>query len=94
MNDAKFELGTTHMTSSVKHLIDDGEISMEEILMMLYRHSQCDWGDMCEEDRKTNDLALIHGDRLLSSYQSSGYRFYVETTWDRSSTMVMLTSDY
>lgn len=32
------------------------------------RHSDCDWGDLCEDDKKTNEEAMQSGARLMSSY--------------------------
>jgi hypothetical protein len=32
------------------------------------RHSDCDWGDLCAEDKKANEEAMQSGARLMSSY--------------------------
>ena len=61
----------------------------------LRRHHCGDWGDLCEEDKNTNEDALIHGDRILSHYElGGGRRIYIITEADRSSTCVLLPEEY
>ena len=66
-----------------------------DIKTLLQRHASGDWGDVCEEDRASNDNALKQGDRLLSSYLlSDACKIWVITEWDRSVTTVLLPEDY
>lgn len=67
-----------------------------EIQKALRRHSQGDWGDVSEQDKKSNDNALANGqERLFSSYKDSkGEKFWIITEADRSSTTVLLPEDY
>ncbi|OJW08022.1 MAG: hypothetical protein BGO49_20750 [Planctomycetales bacterium 71-10] len=46
----------------------------------LDRHLRGDWGDLDDEDRELNDLALLDGSRLLSAYTTArGRRIWVIT---------------
>jgi hypothetical protein len=59
------------------------------------RHVRKDWGDICQEDKKLNDQALIDGDRLLSAYKlCDGTKIWIITEADRSSTCVLLPEEY
>jgi hypothetical protein len=59
------------------------------------RHESGDWGDVCDQDKSSNDEAVRNGDRLLSSYRDSdGVVFWVITEWDRSATTVLLPDEY
>ena len=58
------------------------------------RHAAGDWGTLCDEDRKANEDALKHGDRILSKYNFEGEDLYVLTEADRSITTALLTSEY
>lgn len=61
----------------------------------LDRHIRGDWGNVCSEDAGLNDEALIDGSRVLSSYQTSrGEKLWVITEADRSSTCLLLPSEY
>ena len=67
----------------------------------LSRHQLGDWGDMCDADKQSNDLATAHeGDpgrqqRVLSSYSlENGATIWIITEWDRSTTTVLLPNDY
>ena len=62
----------------------------------LSRHVGGDWGDLCEEDRKENQLSLERGFRLLSSYHTNAgdTTLYVITEADRSVTTILLPEEY
>lgn len=61
----------------------------------LNRHLSGDWGDLCDQDRQLNDEASRNGDRVLSSYTlSTGVTLWVITEADRSSTCLLLPSEY
>ena len=60
----------------------------------LKRHARGDWGDLCPEDRKENELSLKEGFRLLSVYGTGERRFWIITEADRSVTTVLLPEDY
>lgn len=62
---------------------------------LLARHLSADWGDLDAHDQQANDAALRDGSRLLSAYTlDDGTRVWVITEWDRSSTTVLLPSEY
>jgi hypothetical protein len=61
---------------------------------LLARHSRGDWGDLGAFDRKANDYALKHGERLLSAYDAPAGRVWIITESDRSSTCILLPSEY
>ena len=87
---AKFRLG--HIVSTPNAL---EHLSQEDILTGIQRHQAGDWGDVCEDDRKENDLSLEGGFRLLSVYHAAnGTKFWLITEWDRSVTTILLPEDY
>ena len=59
-----------------------GQTPME----FLTRHVRGDWGELCEEDRKENQISLERGFRLLSSYRTNAgdARVWVITEANRS----------
>jgi hypothetical protein len=63
-------------------------------LVLIRRHLQGDWGELCASDRKLNDDAVTGGERILSAYTIAGLKIYVITEWDRSYTTVLLASEY
>ena len=59
------------------------------------RHTRGDWGDLVDEDRLSNERALVDDGQLLSVYQATtGQRFWIITEWDRSATTILLPEDY
>jgi hypothetical protein len=63
----------------------------------LTRHARGDWGDIDPEDRGVNEAALAQGARIMSVYKladDSDERIWIITEADRSSTTVLLPSDY
>ena len=61
---------------------------------LIDRHHSGDWGELGPADRKTNDDAVLCGDRIVSAYTVAGLKLYVITEWDRSYTTVLLASEY
>ena len=89
-----FETGRLVMTRAVSDLVERGVLDPS---LYLRRHIAGDWGELCDEDRQTNQQALRHGDRLLSSYDLSideEPRLWIITEADRSVTTLLLPSDY
>jgi hypothetical protein len=81
------QLVTTRNALDVLHPAD--------VKSCLARHASGDWGDLCENDWKENEVALVQNLRLFSVYRDrSKFKFYVITEYDRSVTTVLLPEDY
>ena len=66
-----------------------------EVISALRRHILGDWGIVDQEDWLRNDEALVNGARLFSAYRSAkNVKFWIITESDRSSTTVLLPSEY
>ena len=61
---------------------------------LLARHQEGDWGNVPPEDARENARSLKHGWRVVSSYEVVGERLWIITEADRSSTCVLLPSEY
>ncbi|MGU1255272.1 hypothetical protein ACSER3_11755 [Pseudomonas aeruginosa] len=89
-----FSPGQVVMTAAVSHLVETGQLNPAPLLN---RHLAGDWGTLDQEDWNTNQRALKFGDRLLSSYDIDAggeSRLWIITEADRSSTTLLLPSDY
>lgn len=63
--------------------------------LLLGRHIHGDWGNLPAEDQTANELALLTGKRLLSSYDLPDRRkVWIITEADRSVTTILLPDDY
>jgi hypothetical protein len=66
----------------------------------LRHHVRGDWGEVCEEDRRRNDQALIDGTRILSVYRTSlGEKLWIITEAAdecgyRAATTLLLPDEY
>ena len=86
----KFALGRISATAGVVRML-----RLEEIHIALCRHVTGDWGELVEDDREQNEIALKERNRLLSVYYGeTGVKFYIITEHDRSATTVLLPEDY
>lgn len=90
----KFQTGQVMMTVGVQNLIAKETIKDFDITKCIRRHVTGDWGDLCEEDKITNNKALIGQGRLFSSYELNGVKIWVITEWDRSVTTILLPDEY
>jgi hypothetical protein len=88
----KFNPGKIVMTPGVFNLKKE---ILDKIPQFINRHIQGDWGDLCDEDKNTNNLFLEEGERLFSSYITEGKeRIWIITEADRSVTTILLPDDY
>ena len=91
-NEPKFELGRVVATPEA---IDALEASGESPDSFISRHHTGDWGDVCADDAEANEEALQVGFRIFSVYHTAKkVKLYVITEQDRSSTCLLLASNY
>lgn len=92
MPKPKFNLGKIVATSGALEALEESGQNASDFLK---RHVQGDWGDVCEEDKQLNDQSLIDGSRILSAYKTlKDVKIWVITEADRSSTCLLLPSEY
>lgn len=88
----KFELGQTLATKNAHDTFTHAELQR-----CFNRHSWGDWGDICAEDRASNERGLDKEEpgRLMSVYKfPDGRVLWIITEWDRSATTALLPEDY
>ena len=99
MNPA-FDVGQIVASRGVYNLACENADFAKFIQDSLGRHVKGDWGDVDDEDKQTNDLALKQGTRLLSAYNDDRFpKNGVATVWiiteaDRSSTTILFPDEY
>jgi len=88
----KFPLGQIVATPGVLSALDAAH---ESAIYFLDRHAAGDWGDLGDEDKKENEISVTDGYRILSSYNlKDGTKIWIITEADRSSTTILLPSEY
>ncbi len=71
------------------------QIQEDDLFDCFVRHLAGDWGEVDDEDRRANDMALETGRRILSAYTDRyGSSFWIITEADRSATTILLPGDY
>ena len=92
LSQPRFRAGQLVMTTGVNDLVQRGALNPAPYIQ---RHLNGDWGDLCDEDRRSNDAALKNGDRLFSSYRiTPDLKLWIITEWDRSVTTLLLPDEY
>ena len=85
-------LGRVVATPGALRTLEEAGVSPASLLA---RYVNGDWGDLDEHDRKENEFSLKNGFRILSSYTlTSGEKIWIITEADRSSTCLLLPSEY
>jgi hypothetical protein len=86
-----FPLGRIAVTGAALLVLQRANILPESILQ---RHVLGDWGDVTDSDKRTNELAVEMGGRILSAYKiPPGDTVWVTTEPDRSTTTILLPSE-
>jgi hypothetical protein len=87
-----FRLGQTVATPGALEALAEAGQSPSDFLS---RHVHGDWGDCGKDDAAANHQALKDGARIFSVYHTSRrVRIWVITEADRSSTCILLPSEY
>lgn len=89
-----FPTGALVMTHGVHELSEQGRINPATYFE---RHIRGDWGELCDEEKVSNQFALAAGERLFSSYDlnlDDQQLLWIITEADRSSTTLLLPSEY
>ncbi|BAM05377.1 hypothetical protein [Phycisphaera mikurensis] len=84
-----FPLGRTVATVSVVQIF-----TIRDLAGLLRRHLRGDIGLLCPNDAEANRLAVKHGGRVLSRFDTPHGEVYVITEADRSSTTILFPDEY
>ena len=94
----KFKLGQIVATPGALAVLKKAGVKP---VVLLARHQSGDWGgQLCQEDRELNELAVANErdkdnrHRVFSLYKIKHETIYIITEHDRSSTTILLSSDY
>jgi hypothetical protein len=87
-----FSLGRVYLTAGANKVLDE---SGQNAFDFLSRHQIGDWGDVCKDDKNENNFSVENGFRILSAYKTNNdTKLWVITEADRSSTTMLLPSEY
>jgi len=96
----RIALGRIMMTRALAACFRSVEEAAEACLPFLLRHAAGDWGEVSEEDRDANDMAITQqgAARVMSVWQietpcGGRPRLWIITEADRSVTTLLLPSD-
>jgi len=93
--EPKFKLGQLVWTRGVNDKVADDEKFAKFVTDSLKRHAKGDWGDMCQEDKAENELALGKYLRIFSAYEAEGLpKIWIITEADRSATTILFPEEY
>src|SRR5437588_11168050 len=89
---ARFSLGQTYITPGAEEaLMIAGQTGIE----YLRRHMSGEFGELADEDVQENERSLREGFRVLSAFRTAaGQKLWIITEADRSSTTILLPSEY
>ncbi len=91
-NKVLFPLGEIYLTIGVQEALEESNQMPNEFLA---KHQSGNWGLVCEDDKKENELSVKEGFRILSAYKTDrDVKIWVITEADRNSTTVLLPGEY
>ena len=91
---SKLDLGTIVSTSGVQAMMERDILFRVGVQQALANHTNGNWGDLSEHDKKVNDDALKTGEQILSAYNLGNERIWIITECDRSVTTILLPEEY
>ncbi len=91
-NKVLFPLGEIYLTIGVQEALEESNQMPNEFLA---KHQSGNWGLVCEDDKKENELSVKEGFRILSAYKTDrDVKIWVITEADRRSTTILLPTEY
>ena len=97
----KFDVGTLTATPGVMLDLEEQHGNEAPVYLgaCVLRHRQGDWGEIDQQDKQTNDAAVVSGHRIISAYPidqgaDGGPTFWLITEADRAYTTALLPSEY
>jgi len=87
----QFPLGRIVATPGALEALEASGVSPVQLLA---RHQSGNWGEVQPEDVRENERSVRDGFRILSSYAAGEERIWIITEADRSSTCLLLSSEY
>ena len=92
IKNPQFTLGQVVATTGAIDALKKNDQAPTELIQ---RHIVLDQGELDDEDQQANEEAVANGERILSSYLlKDGTKLWVITEADRSSTCLLLPSEY
>ena len=87
-----FPLGKIYLTVGAKESLAESTQFPNEFLE---KHQKGDWGIVGKEDSRENEFSVKNGFRILSAYKTQNdIKLWIITEADRSSTTILLPSEY
>lgn len=92
----RFPLGQIVMTDGVMQYCREKGVNVPQVFnYFLELHSNGQWGDIPEEDKKSNDKSAREGGfMIMSEYKLNDIRIWVITESDRSATTFLFPEEY
>lgn len=92
----RFELGHVVMTEGISYKLNKSDKFSAFVFKSMYRYMEKDWGEMCQEDKESNDFAFENGERIFAAYENKqlNEKIWIITEWDRSVTTILLPEEY
>ena len=87
----RFPLGRVVATPGALEAL---EVSVVSPAHLLSRHQSGDWGEVPRDDARENERSVKQGSHIISSYAAGEERIWIITEADRSSTCLLLPSEY
>lgn len=88
------KIGNLVATRGVAYEMQENSDFEKFVRKSFSRHASGDWGDICEEDKASNDWALENGERLFSAYEKDDKKIWIITECDRSATTILFPEEY
>lgn len=94
----KFDLGQVVMTRGIAEILKndiEGDFNWD-LNIYLWKHATGNWGNLCEDDKMLNDMAVVDGGRILSAYEigENKVKIWIITEADRNYTTILLPEEY
>lgn len=96
IDENKFQIGQLYTTAGVDSRMHEDSGFSSFVYNSVNRFIDLDWGDTCEKDAKSNEEALLDGNRILAvyNYKKTDEKIWIITEAGRSVTTILFPEEY
>ena len=89
-----FDAGEVYKTDKIDKALCEDASYVQELVDCFVKYLTGNWGDLDDEVRISNDLALVNQQRLLATYKTSKGTICITTNFDRAITNILFEEEF
>lgn len=88
------KINKLYMTRSINDNIAENSDFSKFICDSIGKYNEQNWGEVSQEDRELNDIAVNSENRIIAKYSYRERSIFIITEWDKKYTTILFVEEY